>query len=69
MTIKVISELNTKKENAVMIGDGVNDILAAKAAGIRSCAIGSGLGNREALLSLNPDYFCETIDGLKDLFF
>lgn len=69
MIIKVISELNTRKDKAVMIGDGVNDILAAKAAGIRSCAIGSGLGNREALLSLNPDYFCDGIEGLKDLFF
>lgn len=69
MLIKVISDLNVKKERAVMIGDGVNDILAARAADIRSCAIGSGLGNKDLLLSLNPDYFCEKIEYIKDLFF
>lgn len=68
MIIKVITDLNIKKENTVMIGDGVNDILAAKAAGIRSCAIGSGLSNKETLLSLSPDYFCEKIENIKELF-
>lgn len=69
MLIKVISDLNVQKEKAVMIGDGVNDILAARAAGIISCAIGSGLGDKDALLSLNPDYFCERIEDIKGLFF
>lgn len=69
MLIKVISDLNVKKERAVMIGDGVNDILAARAAGIISCAIGSGLGNKDILISLNPDYFCNKIGDIKGLFF
>ena len=68
MINKVMSDLNAQKERAVMIGDGVNDILAARGAGIRSCAIGSGLGNKDLLRSLNPDYFCEKIDEIKELF-
>jgi phosphoglycolate phosphatase len=43
---------------AVLVGDGVNDILAARAAGVRSCAVGYGLTPAEELQAAGPDYFC-----------
>ena len=49
-------------------GDGVNDILLAKNAGYISCALLNGLGAREDLLALEPDYACERLSELIDLF-
>lgn len=51
-------------KGAVMIGDGPNDILAARAAGVRSIAVGYGLGTREQLLALAPDIFIENLEQL-----
>lgn len=47
------------REKAVVVGDGINDVLLAKNAGLISCAFLNGLGNREELLSLQPDFVCE----------
>lgn len=65
---EVLDRLRVKEERAIMIGDGVNDILAARAAGTRSCAVGYGLGRAEDLLAVNPDFFCEEVSDLPRLF-
>ena len=52
----------------VMVGDSANDILAAKAAGVISCAVGYGLESRERIMSYEPDFFIEKISGLKRIF-
>ena len=49
---------------AVLVGDGVNDILAARAAGVRSCAVGYGLTPPDALRAAAPDYFCQGMEEL-----
>jgi phosphoglycolate phosphatase len=48
----------------LVIGDGVNDILLARNAGTLSCAFLNGLGKREHLLGLRPDF---TIESMLDL--
>lgn len=48
----------------LVVGDGVNDILLARNAGARACAFLNGLGRREELLRLNPDF---TIERMIDL--
>ena len=53
---------------AVMIGDGVSDILAARAAGIKSCAVGWGYGPRERLAQAWPDFFAEDVADVVRLF-
>ena len=50
--------------HALMIGDSTNDVRAAQAAGIRACAVGYGYGNRERVVALQPDFYCETPDEL-----
>jgi phosphoglycolate phosphatase len=52
-------------EACFMIGDGVNDILAAHAAGIRSISAGYGYTNKERLMELKPDVFVEDTAALK----
>ncbi|MGA2192123.1 MAG: HAD-IA family hydrolase [Nitrospirota bacterium] len=54
--------------DAVMVGDGINDILASKAAGIRSCAVGYGYGGKERLMEAGPDYFAAEVGDLVRIF-
>ena len=56
------------REKTLMVGDGVNDIAVAKNSGILSCALLNGLGNRNDLLQLNADYYCEDIGEINSLF-
>jgi phosphoglycolate phosphatase len=53
----------------LIIGDGVNDILLARNTGARSCAFLNGLGKREDLLSLRPDFTIERMIDLKEIAF
>jgi phosphoglycolate phosphatase len=68
MILRTLDDLNVAPAEAVMIGDSLNDIEAARSAGIKSCAVGYGLGNVEELRSGNPDFFAETVEDLKRLF-
>ena len=45
--------------HALYIGDTVHDAQAARAAGVLFCGVAWGAAGREALLSQNPDLFCE----------
>ena len=45
--------------NVLMIGDMPDDIMAGKAAGIKTGAVKWGLGDWNELLALNPDYAFE----------
>ena len=59
MLLRVLDKLNVPPDRAVMIGDSTNDVRAAKAAGVTTCAVGYGYGNREKVMALAPDYYCE----------
>jgi phosphoglycolate phosphatase len=56
------------REKTLIIGDGINDILAAKNSGILSCAYLNGFGNRNDLLNLKADYYCENLLEINSLF-
>jgi phosphoglycolate phosphatase len=64
----LMKKYNVDDKHTVVIGDGNNDVLVAKNAGVLSCAMLNGLGNKDELLQLKPDYFCENIKELKNLF-
>lgn len=55
----VMEHAMIQADRIVVIGDGINDIILAKNAGVVSCAFLNGLGKREDLLSLEPDYVYE----------
>ncbi|MFT3928075.1 MAG: HAD-IA family hydrolase [Myxococcales bacterium] len=48
------------------VGDEVRDISAARAAGVRSIAVGWGYAQRDALLAQNPDHLVDTPQQLVD---
>lgn len=68
LLVPLMDRYGAGKSGTVVIGDGINDILLAKNSGVLSCALLNGLGARDALLSLKPDYCCEDIGELKGLF-
>jgi len=64
----ILNKYGVAKENTLIIGDGINDIAVAKNSGILSCSYLNGLGNRQDLLSLNADYYCENLLEMNSLF-
>ncbi|RMH06020.1 MAG: HAD family hydrolase [Nitrospirae bacterium] len=68
MILRVLATLQVPPERTVLVGDSTNDVRAAQAAGIRSCAVGYGYGKPEKMLALAPDYYCQTPEDLLRLF-
>ncbi len=64
MIRETLKALGGDPRRTLMIGDGVNDILAAKAAGTLSCAVTYGFTEPSLLLRENPDHVCDTLGGL-----
>ena len=48
------------------IGDSEVDILAGKALGLKTCAVGFGLRNQDFIQSLNPDNIAPTPSSLSE---
>ena len=68
MLQRVLASLSVSPDQTVMIGDSTNDVRAAQAAGVKACAVGYGYGNREKVLALKPDFYCEGPQDLLNLF-
>ena len=65
--LKTLKELNIPPEAAILVGDGVVDVLAAKAAGIRSAAVTPGPFPLLRILNAQPDYLLGSINDLPAL--
>lgn len=68
MILTVLDRLGSDPARTVMIGDGLHDIVAARAAGIKVCAVGYGLGDPQQLKRAKPDFFSERPEELTWLF-
>ncbi len=64
---KVLEEMHTSAEEAILVGDGVMDIMAARAAGVLSVAVATGPFTNERLLKAEPDYLLGSINDLPTL--
>ena len=64
----ILNKYGVEKEKTLIIGDGINDIAVAKNSGILSCAYLNGLGNRQDLLNLKADYYCNDLLEINSLF-
>jgi pyrophosphatase PpaX len=63
----VLAKLNVQYEEAILVGDGVMDMIAARAAGIRSAAVATGPSDMQTLLRLEPDYVLASINDILTL--
>jgi phosphoglycolate phosphatase len=68
MLLKILNELKVERDRAVLIGDSTNDITGGHRAGIKVCAVGYGMGNREKMAACKPDWFIEKPEDLIGLF-
>ena len=66
--LSVMKSLAVPKERTVVVGDGITDIRAGKAAGITTCAVTYGFRSEEELRKADPDHVIRKMTGLKDLF-
>ena len=51
----ILNTLSVKKENAIFVGDGINDVLCARNAGVRSVAVTWGDVPKNDLVKTKPD--------------
>ncbi len=65
--LDIITQSKAQKDRSLMVGDGKNDILAAKAAGIMSVAVEYGYTEPENLKILQPDFTIKRISELKQI--
>ena len=64
----LLEKYGVAPERAVLIGDSVNDVAAAKNAGVLSCVHLNGLGNREAMLKMGADFYVEQLTEIRSHF-
>jgi phosphoglycolate phosphatase len=64
--LKTMGIIHVKR--AVVVGDGPNDMLAAKAAGASSCGIKSNIGDPQKLVNSKPDYLISHMKELMRIF-
>ncbi len=66
--IKTMALMDADGSNSIVIGDTINDILAARAAGIPSIAVKSIFGGEKKLKGSNPDRLIDNLEELLDIF-
>ena len=59
-----LQKFNVANANALMVGDGDTDIEAGKRAGVITCGVTYGLGNRDDLVAAKPDFMIDRIGDL-----
>jgi phosphoglycolate phosphatase len=67
LLLPLLERYESTRAETLVIGDGVNDILLARNAGVLSCAFLNGIGKRETLLGLRPDFVIEKMTDLKQI--
>jgi phosphoglycolate phosphatase len=60
----VLHRFDVPRDRAIIVGDGDTDMEAGKRAGIITCGVTYGLGDRDKLLAAQPDFI---IDNLREL--
>ena len=64
----VLEQFDISPNRAVMIGDGDIDIEAGKRAGVLTCGVTYGLGDKQALAAASPDFLVDDLASLRDFF-
>lgn len=65
--IMTLERMNADAKDSIIVGDTINDVLAAKAVPMRVVAVKSPYGKSDGLQSVKPDYYIDTISKLPDL--
>ncbi len=61
---KVLAEMQVSPEEAILVGDGVMDIMAARATGLPAVAVATGPFTSDRLVQAEPDYLLGSVNDL-----
>ena len=61
---KILPGLGLDRRNAIIVGDMAIDVLAGKNSRVKTCWVTYGLGKKEEVLHLEPDYIIDSITEL-----
>jgi phosphoglycolate phosphatase-like HAD superfamily hydrolase len=64
---RLSSKIEMKKSKTIIVGDMDIDIRTGKNFGIKTCWVTYGLGNREDIEKIKPDYIIDDIIELKNI--
>jgi len=64
LLLRAISDAEAVPERTLMVGDSMADIMAARQAGVKVCAVGYGYGDPARLREAGPDYFAAGVGDL-----
>lgn len=64
----VLTRFQVAPELALMVGDSDIDIEAGRRAGVQTCGVTYGLGDRAAMLAAEPDYVVDQLNDLHEYF-
>ena len=64
-----LEQFQISPASALMVGDGDIDIQAGKRAGVATCGVTYGLGNKIALVAAEPDVLIDSIGELAEHFY
>lgn len=62
-----MQKLSADKTNSIVVGDTINDVVAAQKAGLPVIAVRSPYGNVEELKKSKPDYIVDSITEIKEI--
>ncbi len=65
--LKILDQWKVKPSEVVFIGDMVTDILAGKAANVKTICVATGLALKDALMNQNPEILLNNILELRDI--
>lgn len=65
---EVLQRFEVSPRRALMVGDGDTDVEAGKRAGVVTCGVTYGLGNKKDLASAQPDFLIDDLIQLSDYF-
>ncbi len=68
LLLRVCGALDVHPSRALMVGDTARDVLAGRAAGMRTAAVLYGIGSRDALLAAGPDHVFEDLEDVLSVF-
>jgi HAD superfamily hydrolase (TIGR01549 family) len=66
---QALARFELPAERALMIGDGDTDIQAGKRAGVLTCAVTYGLGQKDDLMAANPDFVIHHLSEISRYFY
>ncbi|PIQ89689.1 MAG: hypothetical protein COV72_01885 [Candidatus Omnitrophica bacterium CG11_big_fil_rev_8_21_14_0_20_42_13] len=65
--LKKVLRTNRNRKRCMIVGDMDLDIISGKNAGILTCAVTYGIGEKKDILRAGPDYLINNIAGLKKI--